>query len=276
MIIDIDNETSVLPIVRNLTADWFSIDDFYFRMKVNEKTDCRGFWIDSSPMLDTIADCLDMAPDRFRERWNRGCCEVDLKVMGYHCTRYRDQDVFLQRGILPLSNEIVSAFFSEINALLQSCSLTSTAIAELTRSIVRDDKWKHRLSRPGPCFLMSYKEAKIPDNDYHRNGSEIWLLFADYLLRYCREKTIRIPYYNIAALRGIISEALTPFIIHCAIPYSMIPSKDYCTFNILRAFFTFIDPDDDLDDDPKEISGKAIDLNGKILEPKYFIRIETL
>jgi len=56
----------------------------------------------------------------------------------------------------------------------------------------------------------------------------------------------------------------------------MIPSKDYCTFNILRAFFTFIDPDDDLDDDPEEISAKAIDLNGKILESKYFIRIETL
>jgi len=81
-----------------------------------------------------------------------------------------------------LSNEVVSAFFSEINALLQSSSLTSTAIAELTRSIVRDDKWKHRLSRPGPFFLMSYKEAKIPDNDYHRNGSEMAQKYGCFLL----------------------------------------------------------------------------------------------
>ena len=276
MIIDIDNETSVLPIVRNLTADWFSIDDLYFQMKINGKTDCRGFWTDSLPMLDTIAGCLGMAPNSFRERWNHRCSEAGLKVMGYHCTRHRDRDVFLQRGILPLSDEVVSAFFSEINNLPELSSLSSTAIAKLTRSVVRDDKWKHRLETPGPCFLMRYKEAKIPDNDYHQNGPEIWWVFVDHLLRYCREKKIRMPYSNGAALRGFISKALKPFIIHCEIPYSMIPSNDFCTLNILRACLTFIDPNDDSDDDPKEISAKAIDLKGQTLEPKYFNRIEAL
>jgi hypothetical protein len=182
MIIDIDDETLVLPIVRNLTAGWFNIGDLYFQMKGNGKTSCGGFWTSSSPMLDTIADCLGMAGDSFRDRWNHRCSEVGLKVMGYHCTRHRDRDVFLQRGILPLSDEVISAFFSEINAVLKLPSLTSTAIEELTRSVVRDDKWKYRLSRPGPCFLMSYKEAKIPDNDYHQNGPEIWWLFVDHLL----------------------------------------------------------------------------------------------
>jgi hypothetical protein len=123
---------------------------------------------------------------------------------------------------------------------------------------------------------MSYKEAKIPDNDYHQNGPETWWLFIDHLLEYCREKQIHIPCSDKATLRGMISKALTPFIIHCRIPYSIIPSKDWCTFNILRALFTFIDPDDDPDDDPKEISNRAIDLNGQSLEPKYFNRIEAL
>ena len=275
MIIDIDDETSVLSIVRKLTADWFSIDDLYFQMKGNGETNRGGFWTSSSPMLDTIADCLGMGSNSFRDRWNHSCSEVGLKVIGYHCTRHRDRNVFLQRGILPLSDEVISAFFSEINTVQQLPSLTSTAIAELTRSIVRDDIWKHRLSRPGPCFLMSYKEAKIPDNDYYQNGPEIWWLFVTHLLKYCREKEIRMPCSDRSALRGIISKALTPFIIHCRIPYSIIPSKDWCAFNILRALFTFVDPDD-ADDDHEEISNKAIDLNGQTLEPKYFNRIEAL
>jgi hypothetical protein len=271
MIIDIDNETSVLPIVRTLTADWFSLDDLYFQMKCNGKTNCRGFWASSSPMLDTIANYIGMAPKSFRMQWNYRCSEAGLKVLGYHCTRHRNQDVFLQRGILPLSDEVTYAFFSEIVALLKLPSLTPTAIAELTQSIVRDNKWKYRSCMgSGPYFWMSYKEAKNPDNDYHQNGPEIWWLFVDQLLRYCHEKTIHIPYSDRDALRGIISEALMPFIIHCEIPYSMIPSKDWCAFNILKACFTFIDPEDD-----PETSG-WIDLNGQILEPKYFCRIEVL
>jgi len=276
MIIEIDDEKSVCSIVRNLTVDWFSIEYMYFQMKGNGKTNSGCFWTSSAPMLDAIADCLSMKPDSFRERWNHRCSEVGLKVMGYHCTRHRNRDFFLQRGILPLSDDIISAFFLEINTVLPLPSLTSTAIMEMTRSVVRDDKWKHRLNNPGPYFLMSYKEAKISYNDYHQNGPEIWWLFIDHFLKYCSENEIRMPFSDRAALRDIISKALTPFIIHCRIPYSMIPAKDWCTFNILRALFTFIDHEYDPDDDPKEISNKAIDLNGQTLEPKYFNRIEAL
>jgi hypothetical protein len=63
------------PLVRNLTADWVSIDDLYFQRKVNGKTDCRDFWTDSSPMFDTLTNCLGVAPDSFRERWNHRCSD---------------------------------------------------------------------------------------------------------------------------------------------------------------------------------------------------------
>jgi hypothetical protein len=275
MIIDIDDSKSVLQTVHNLAEGWFIADDLYFQIKGNGKIK-DDFWNSSSPMLDTIANFLFMANDTFRERWNKKCSKMDLKIMAYHCTRNNDRDVFLKKGILPLSNDIINDFFSGINTVLQIPLLTPKEIAELTRSVVGDDKWKYRLAKPGPYFLLSYKEATIPDNDYHQNGPEIWWLFVDHFIMYCHEKKIRIPCSDRASLRCMISKALTPFIIHCKIPYSMIPSKDYCTFNILKTFFTSIDPDYDSGDAPEEISNKAIDLNGQTLEPIYFNRIETL
>jgi hypothetical protein len=239
MIVDIDSEKSVLSIVRDLTAAWFSVDDLYIEIKASGKTESSGFWNITSTLLDTIANYLHMMPDNFREQWNRQCSVNALKIMGYHCTRHRNQDVFLRRGILPLSDEIISAFFSEIAALLPSSSLNTTALVELTKNVSKDNMWKYRSGKEaGPYFFISYKEAKNQDNDFHKSGPEIWWLCTDNLLGYCHENNIDIACSDRFALRDIISGELLPFIIHCEIPYSMIPFKDDCAFYMLRAFFT--------------------------------------
>lgn len=274
MIVDIDSKTSVLSVVRNLTADWFSVDDLYAKIKAAGKTDSSGFWNITSTMLDTIANYLHVMPDNFREQWNCRCFVTALKVMGYHCTRHRDQNVFLQGGILPLSDKVISAFFSEIASLLQLSFLNTAALVELTQKVAEDSIWKYRSSTgTGPYFLISYKEAKNPDNDFHKSGPEIWWLCTDHLLRYCHKHNIDIACTDRFTLRDIISGALLPFIIHFEIPYSMIPFKDGCASFMLRAFFTFIDPEDDFEE---VFSGKSIDLKGQALDPKYIDRIETL
>jgi hypothetical protein len=274
MIIDIDDKTSVLSVINYLTADWFGVADLYAQIKTDGKTVSSNFWNIASIMLDTIANYLEMPPDDFRDEWNRRCSIKELKIMGYHCTRQGDQNVFLHKGILPLSHDIIGAFFSEIATLLNIPSLTMKELTKLTENIAKDRMWKYRSGEgTGPYFFISYKEAKSPNNDFHKSGSEIWWLCIDHLLRYCHENNIDTACSDRIVLRRIISDRLLPFIIHCEIPYSMIPFKDNCAFYMLRAFFAFIDPQDDFED---FFSGNSIDLKGQTLEPKYISQIEEV
>ena len=69
------------------------------------------------------------------------------------------------------------------------------------------------------------------------------------------------------------SEESIPLIIHCAIPFEILPNKNYYTFCILRAYFNFLDPEDDTED---FFEAYSIDLNGNALDPQYIVRIEAV
>lgn len=64
-----------------------------------------------------------------------------------------------------------------------------------------------------------------------------------------------------------------PLIIHCAIPYSLLSEKDYFAFCVLRAYFNFLDPEDELND---LADGYSIDLKGKVLATRHIVRIEEI
>ena len=65
-----------------------------------------------------------------------------------------------------------------------------------------------------------------------------------------------------------------PLLIHCAIPYSIIPDPEgYLAFCILSAYFNFIDPTDESN---LSFEGYSIDLKGTILDPCHIVRIEEI
>lgn len=109
--------------------------------------------------------------------------------------------------------------------------------------------WEYRFQRsPGPWFLLSYRYAK--NSGFCIKGPEILLARNGYHI-------------------GVDPAKSVPLIIHCVIPYSILSGKDYLAFCILRAYFNFLDPDDDLTFD-----GYSLDLNGKSLAPQYIVRTE--
>ena len=64
-----------------------------------------------------------------------------------------------------------------------------------------------------------------------------------------------------------------PLIIHCEIPFSILPNKKYNIFCTLKAYLNFLDPEDGAED---LFEGAPIDLNGNPLKPKYIVRIEEI
>jgi hypothetical protein len=143
--------------------------------------------------------------------------------------------VFLEKGILPLSEETVRVSDNGSQAMRGK------------------SMWEYRSQRsPGPCFLLSYKCAKRPENPFCLEGPEILLG--------CAGEHI-----------GVDPAKSTPLIIHCAIPYSLLSEKDYFAFCVLCAYFNFLDPDDD----PSGLfDGYSIDLRGKTLDSRHIVRIE--
>lgn len=145
--------------------------------------------------------------------------------------------MFIEKGVLPLSEETIR--LSEDKG--------QTALGKNT--------WEYRSQRsPGPCFLLSYKCAKSPKNHFCLKGPEILLACAGHHV-------------------GVDPAKSVPLIIHCAIPYSDLSEKDYFAFCVLRAYFNFFDPEDDLN---TLFDGYSIDLEGKSLDPLHIVRIEEI
>jgi hypothetical protein len=237
MIIDIDDCRSLQAMVNRVSESWFNPEKTYSDFKANRKTDSPSFWAITRQLLGGVSESLGQRPAEFLEIWNQRCITRGVKIMGYHCTRHSDKQVFAEKGILPLSEETIK-LLEEENQTPQARYM-----------------WEYRSQRsPGPFFLLSYAFAKNPDNHFCRKGPEILLACSGRHVDVNREKSV-------------------PLIIHCAIPYSILPDKDYYAFCILRAYFNFMDPNDEA---INLFEGYSIDLQGRILDPCHILRIEEI
>ncbi len=237
MIIDIDDRKSIQTATELVSKDWLDPAIMYADLKTAGKTDSSGFWGTPAHMVASVSRFLGCTSDEFLNEWDQRCIGNDMKFMGYHCTRHSDQRAFLEKGILPLSEETVK---------LSSGS---------NQSVREKSMWEYRFRRsPGPYFLLSYKCAKKPDNDFCLDGPEILLS--------CVGQHV-----------GVDPDEAVPLIIHCAIPYSFLSETDYFAFCVLRAYFNFLDPEDNSSD---LFDGYSIDLQGKALDPKHIVRIEEI
>lgn len=237
MIIDIDNPESIQTAIGLITKDWFNPEEIYMRLKDAGETGSAGFWNIHADMVAAISRLFGYTSDEFLNKWDQRCIGNDMKFMGYHCTRHSDKRVFLEKGILPLSNETVSIAHNGS----QSAWETSIRECRIERS-------------PGPFFLLSYKCAKKPDNHFCLHGPEILLGYAGHHI-------------------GVDPAKSVPLIIHCAIPYLLLFQKDYFAFCVLRAHFNFLDPEEDTRD---LFDGYSIDLRGRALDPEYIVGIEEI
>jgi hypothetical protein len=236
-IIDIDDFKSVQAVMGRVSESWFNPEETYSDLKTNGKTNSPDFWGIATNLLADVSALLGLTSERFLSEWNRRCTSCDTHIMGYHCTRHSAKQVFMKKGILPLSDETIR--LSE----------------DSPQTPLSKTMWEYRSQRsPGPWFLMSYKDAKNPNNYFCLKGPEILLAHSGHHV-------------------GVDPAKSVPLIIHCAIPYSILSEKDYFAFCILRAYFNYLDPEDD---SINLFEGYSIDLRGQVLDPRYIVRIEEV
>jgi hypothetical protein len=157
MIIDIDDSISVQDAVGRISEDWFNPEEIYSVLKNNGKTYSSEFWGVTAHLLADVSGALGLTSEQFLFEWNQRCIRHDAKIMGYHCTRHSNKQVFTEKGILPLSEETIK-LSDETNQTPKEKSM-----------------WEYRSQQtPGPWFLLSYKCAKSP-NHFCRKGPEILL-----------------------------------------------------------------------------------------------------
>lgn len=235
MTIDIDNSESVQAAVSRISDGWFDPVKMYAGLKADGKTNSLNFWKVTTQMLTDVSGFLDCTSAQFLSEWDQRCITRGIKIMGYHCTRHSDKLAFTEKGIRPLSEEIIKL---EGNQTWEARDMLET-----------------RSQKPGPCFHISYAYAKDPSAHTFFEGPEILLC--------CAGRQVDVDLEQSARL-----------LIHCAIPYSIIPDPDgYLAFCILSAYFNFIDPSDESN---LSFEGYSIDLEGTILDPCHIVRIEEI
>lgn len=107
MILDIDNSISVQSFVREITSAWFDIDSMYYDLKSDSQTNWKKFWYYQDCMIKIISNYLGYTSEDFLERWAIKCTAHGAVLMGYHCTRHSDKEIFYKDGILPLSEKTI-------------------------------------------------------------------------------------------------------------------------------------------------------------------------
>ena len=60
------------------------------------------------------------------------------------------------------------------------------------------------------------------------------MAFLDVLIKYCQDRKIALPWSDRNEFRKLIAEKLRPLIIHCAIPFSILPVGNYYIFLVLK------------------------------------------
>jgi hypothetical protein len=136
MILDIDRAESVTGVVE--TIAWFDIRKLYKDLKDGHKTDSGNFWNISDCLLKTISSGLSQSSVDFISKWRNRCISNDLKIMGYHCTRIHDPKIFMQKGIIPLDDDIIESFFSMVNFAFHPFSLPQEQKEEIIQLIKND------------------------------------------------------------------------------------------------------------------------------------------
>src|SRR5574340_478090 len=229
MILDIDRADSVTGIIEAIA--WFDIRKLYKDLKNGHETDSSNFWHISDCLLKSTSSRLLLRLTDFIDKWRASCISNDLKIMGYHCTRIHDLKIFMEKGIIPLDDGIIDSFFLMLNFAFPSFLLSQGQKEEIIHLINNDSTWKYRRSKgSGPYFFLSYHNASKRDNSFHASGTEIWWLFCDILIKYCQDRLIVLPWSDRNECRELIAEKLRPFIIHCAIPFAILPAENYYIF----------------------------------------------
>lgn len=233
MILDIDNSESVQAFVRTITSCWFDIDSMYHNLKSGRQTNWSDFWTFSDCMIGIISNYLKCSSEQFLKQWEEKCTICGATLRGYHCTCHSNKDVFVTQGLLPLSEKTVK-------------------ISQNQKRSDAKERWNYRIGR-GPFFFLSYQSARNADNSYFE-GPEILLEVDGHQSSSNRDKSM-------------------PLIIHCEIPFSILPNKQWIIYCTLRTYMNLLDPEDGTDGLPE---GAPIDLQGNPLDPKYIVRIEEI
>lgn len=195
----------------------------------------------------------------------------NLNLVAYHCTRSSNPQQYLEHGIQPLGEKVLRDFLSESNAAFPSFCLPEDDKRRIISKIMATHAWEYRLgSGGGPYFFLSYKATKNEKNHFIESGPEIWWVCVDNLLEYCRDNNINLPSLDRSKWIQKLSENSTPLIIHCLIPYAILPEHHYCSFAMLRSYFNILDPEDDF------IESGSLDLKGKPLDSKYILKVEEI
>lgn len=236
MIFNIDSPDSVQFFVKQITQDWFDVNNLYSEIKEESLTSNSEFWKIPGKFINIISKHLGYSSNEFLEIFGKKCLTHNAEIMGFHCTRHSDKNAFLKKGILPLSDETIK--FSEEQH-------SENAEQFLT---YRTNK------SPGPFLFLSYLSALDTNNTFCKKGAEILLA--------CRGRQT-----------GNIRSESQPLIIHCTIPFSLLPNKDFYVFCILVAYFNFLDPEDNT---RNLFDGYSIDLKGNSLDPKFILKIEQI
>lgn len=274
MIIDIDNKEAVTYVVGKVTEPWFDVRRLYLDLKADGTTNSSSFWGITDDFLIPLSERLGVSLDSFVTTWNDQSSRNDVRVMGYHCTRHRDEEIFRVQGILPLSENTIEDFLSEFHVAFPSIDLSDEQHDEVCAAICQSDSWRYRSQQGvGPYFLLSYKNAKDPETNFFlKRGSEIRMFFIEHMLDYLRANRIAFDCRTRDECNHIILGNATPLIIHCAIPCDILPDDKYYIYCILKAYFNFIDPEDD----ENLFDGYSIDLKGRRLEPIHIVRVEEM
>lgn len=266
---NIDDPKSVEESINRITSDWFDPKRIYFRLKASSITYKTAFWGETQYLLESIANALSIAYEDFNREFTNRCHRLDLRIMAYHCTRSQKPQNYIDHGVLALNEKVLWAFFSESAAAFPTFFLSEDEKERIISRIIQTNDWKHRV-RFGPNFFFSYQYARNQNNDFLKSGSEIRSVCVDKTIQYCSENNIRVPANNGSEWRERIARNMKPIIIHCLIPYSILPNKPYCSFCMLKSLFNNLDPEDNF------IEDATLHLGGTSLDPKHIIDIEEL
>ena len=271
LVFNIDDPKSVEKSIHHITEDWFDPNMIYINLKSRSTTDTSAFWFETKYLLENISLALSMPYEDFNREFGDRCQKLDLRIMAYHCTRARHTQVFLKSGILPLTEKVLWDFLSESTAAFSNLLLSKDDKNAIVWRIMQTEAWNYRATTgAGPYFFLSYQAARDEGNDFLKSGSEIWWICVDNLSQYCYENDIELPTTNRVEWREKIGQNKNAVIVHCLMPYSLLPNNPYYVFCMLRSFFNNFDPEDDLSETV------SIDLRGKALGLQYIAEIEQM
>jgi hypothetical protein len=189
MLLDIDKIESVIESVE--TIAWFDVRKLYKDLKTDNETHSINFWNITEHLLRVVSVRLGQSQEAFIDYWRNRCLAIGVEIMGYHCTRIHDPQIFRNQGIIPLNENSLETFFSLLKLAFPTFLLPDRQKQELIQIIKDDSIWKYRAGTgAGPYFFLSCRSARNPDNSFYASGTEIWWLFVDILIKYCHDKQI--------------------------------------------------------------------------------------